>query len=330
MSSLGAAIDLAIEAIGTKGMEFGPYKFAFIKPYMVIEKPFLVEGRENLVYKYSNDAYIFKKSGGHNRYIDHIGVNDGRFFYLFGLFEDKREVKNLYWLQNLIEGIVPLQFSKENMYSALRRNYDNLILWEYRSKRSKTQSYFKDENLDNNVIFERLDQDEKFNLKPYFASFRIRKRPKKFSFSINGDGMTSMSSTYFKTISKYTPIILNQLITQELEFLDFVRNVRMERLHSDVPSLHIGAKLSLATEFNVKKFKETTKSDFQTTFQRTGYNVQEGVVYDKFSGEFVTITSFPKTVYIFPKTTHPSKQRSLVADITYAVDNLFGPLGGNK
>lgn len=330
MVTLSEALELSLDAMSSAERHFGEFKYAFVKTFLVTDAMYIIEDKSDQVFQVSSNVYVLSKVDVLGNRIDHIGIKDGQFFYLVGLFEDRKEIRNLSWLSELVEGIVPIQFSKENMFNALKQYYADLVLWEYRSKKARVQSYFKDETLYKENMWERLTQDESFGLKPYLASFRLKMKPKKFSFTISAEGYVTADAQIFKELSVYMPQVLSRMNETEADFLNFVRVVRLERPYSSLPSIPIGASLGLIKQFDIKRFIESSRDDFQYSYVRIGKDIVDGTFLDKTSGEYVTLTAFPSVIYIFPRTSHSSKQKSLVAGITYLIDNLFGLSSGQE
>lgn len=324
MVDLEKVFALSLELIGGSERNFLPYKSVFFKPFLATDNFQINEELQKNVQEIGSYAYVISR-GRSSGSEDYICIKDSEFLCLLGLYREKKSIRNQNWLHDYFEGIIPLQFSKNNMYQTLSKNRNDLILWEYRSGKSKVQAYFKDDTNDELYIKKRLEQDIEMGLKPYFASYKLRNRSKgKSTFSIHGEGIITSESEYFRDIRSEIAEVGKELLERELKFIDFVREIKLEKKYENIPFTSTFAKLNLNKNFESKLFGSKTKDDFQTALSKVDSKALEGTIYQQGSGEYVTLTVFPRTVYVFPKTQNRYRQEGLVANITYALDDLFG------
>lgn len=315
----------ALAYLSSPDLKISPYKFISINFYLKTRN-FDVQMGEGRNFQFLDEQSFLIYSHDENNFVKSVGIVANEFLILFSPTESKGDHTSLMAYKEGIIGTIPLQFSKDNMLRTLEQEWFGLELWEYRSKKSKAQAYIKDESVDKTDIKIRLYEDRKRGLKPYFASFKIKVLPKKYSFSIYGDGSVIIGAESFPEVVSYVSDIIAQLISYELRIIGFVREVKLAPKPNGLPYISIGATLKIKNEFNVDRFKKSIHSELQVTSSSQNKRDYELTIYDKNLSEFLSLTALQKTVYIFPRTIRESQQENLVASLTYYLDELFGIL----
>ena len=91
---------------------FTPYRYMFIKSYLVTDGFNVEDDKDILVKKIENGIYLLSQNSKKDEWTS-AGFLYDNVFLLFSLAEDK---KISYNVKNAIDGIIPLQFSKTNMW----------------------------------------------------------------------------------------------------------------------------------------------------------------------------------------------------------------------
>ena len=313
----------ALTFFSSPELKMSHYKYVVVHFYLKTHG-FDVQTKDDRKYEYPDQETILIYSKQENSLLNSVGIITDQFLILFSLSESKGEHGSTTAYKGGILGTIPLQFSKDNMLRILRQDWDRIELWEYRSKKSKAQAYRKDESFDKKDIKLRLTEDKKKGLKPYFASFKVKELPKKLSFSIYGSGATIIGAEQFIKVAPFVSDILEPLILYEARTMDFVREVKLAPKPNGLPYLSVGASIKIKDKFNLEKFKKRVQKILQVTISTHSKKDDELVIYDKHLNEFLSLTALSNIIYIFPRTTRDFKQESLVANLAYYLDELFG------
>ncbi len=310
-----------VDIFQNKDYFFATYRYLFIKSYLVTDG-FNVESNKNIMAKeIERGVYLLSQNIEKNEW-DSVGFLYNNVFLLFRLAEEK---KMIYSVMNAIDGVVPLQFSKTNMYDLILKKHDDVALWEYRAKKSREQSYFKDETDKKFDLYNRIRQDYKIGLKPYLATFKVDHHPKKSSFQIHGDGFVSCIAEFFPDIADKMLKIFADIVEKESNEMQFVTKIKLERIYDNVPYLSTGTKIVLANNFDIKNFKDMAKQhSIQVVSADDLKKNRQFTIYEYNLKDYVSLTTSPKVIYVYPRSLSNSKQENIVANLRYILDELFG------
>lgn len=310
-----------VEIFQNKNYFFAPYRYIFIKPYLVTDGFNVEENKDIFVKKIESGVYLLSENSRKDEWTS-VGLIYGNVFLLFSLAKDK---KMLYNVRNAIDGIVPLQFSKTNMYDLTLKKYDNVALWEYRAKKSKEQSYFKDETNEKTDLYKRIRQDSEMGLKPYMATFKVDSYSKESSFTINGDGYASCTAEFFPKIADHMLKLFSDIVEKESTQMQFVTKIRLERRYDNIPYLSTGTRIVLASDFDIKNFRNMAKNhNIQIVNADDSKIKKQFTIYEYNLKDYVSLTIFPRVLYVYPRSLSNSKQENIVANLRYILDELFG------
>ena len=300
---------------------FTPYRYMFIKSYLVTDGFNVEDDKDILVKKIENGIYLLSQNSNKDEWAS-VGFLYDNVFLLFSLAEDK---KISYNVKNAIDGIIPLQFSKTNMYNLILKKHDNVALWEYRAKKSKEQSYFKDETDEKTDLYKRIRQDSEIGLKPYMSTFKVDSYSKESSFTINGDGFASCTAEFFPRIAEQMLKLFSDIVEKESTQMQFVTKIRLERKYENIPYLSTGTKIVLASNFDIKNFKNMAKRhNIQVINADDSKIKKQYTIYEYNLKDYVSLTTFSRAIYVYPRSLSNSKQENIVANLRYILDELFG------
>lgn len=323
LNQIQAGFQKTLTYFSSPELKMSHYKYVIVHFYLKTHG-FDVKARNDKKIEFPDQETLLIYSQEENSLLNSVGIITDQILILFSLAASKGEHGLATAYKEGILGTIPLQFSKDNMLKILGQEWNEIELWEYRSKKSKAQAYIKDESVDKKDIKMRLTEDKKKGLKPYFASFKVRDLPKKFSFSIYGSGATILGAEQFSELIPYVSGTLDKLISYEARAMDFVREVKLAPKPNGLPYISIGASIRLKDKFDVEKFKKRVQKVLQVTTSTHGKKDDELLVYDKHLNEFLSLTALSNIIYVFPRTTRDSQQESLVANLAYYLDELFG------
>ncbi len=310
-----------VDIFQNKEYFFASYRYLSIKSYLVTDG-FNVESDENVLVKEIERGVYLLSQNKEKSLWDSVGFRYNNIFLLFRLTEEK---KMPYPIRNAIDGVVPLQFSKTNMYDLISKKRDDVSIWEYRAKKSSEQSYFKDETNKKIDLYNRIDQDYKMGLKPYLATFRVESHPKDSSFKIHGDGFAQCIAEFFPEIADKMLKIFADIVEKESDEMQFVTKIKLERVYDNVPYLSTGTKIALVNNFDIKNFKDMAKKHFiQIVNADDSEKNRQFTLYEYNLKDYVSLTIFPKVIYVYPRSLSNSKQENIVANLRYILDELFG------
>jgi len=310
-----------VDIFQNKDYYFAPYRYLFIKSYLVTDG-FTVESNKNIfVKKIERDVYLLSQNLGKKEW-DSVGILYNNIFLLLKLAEDK---KLTYQVMNAIDGVVPLQFSKKNMHNLISKKHEHIALREYRAKKSAEQSYFKDETDKKTDLYNRIEQDIKMGLKPYMATFKVGKLSKEADFTINGNGFALCNAEFFSKIADDMLKIFTDLVENESNEMHFVTKIKLERRYDNVPYLSTGTKIALASEFKINNFKKMARrNSIQVVSVDDSNRNWQFTIYENNLKDYVSLSIFPKFIYVYPRSLSNSKQENIVANLRYMFDELFG------
>ena len=310
-----------VEIFQNKNYFFAPYRYMFIKSYLVTNGFYVEDNKDIIVKKIESGVYLLSQNSKKGEWTS-VGFLYDNVFLLFSLAEDKKMLNNV---RNAIDGIVPLQFSKNNIYDLILKKHDNVALWEYRAKKSREQSYFKDETNEKTDLYKRIRQDSEMGLKPYMVTFKVDSYSKESSFTINGDGFASCTAEFFPKIADQMLNLFSDIVEKESKQMQFVTKIRLERRYEDTPYLSTGTKIVLASDFDIKNFKNMAKShNIQVVNADDSKIKKQFTIYEYNLKDYVSLTIFPRVIYVYPRSLSNSKQENIVANLRYILDELFG------
>ena len=205
---------------------------------------------------------------------------------VFGVI-NKSSWRDLIRAQQLLRSLgfntVPARSDSLFQFLMNQENYTGYLLKEYRSGATKLQSYFKDDNVDEDsrLIYERLENDWKDGLRPYKAT--LRKPGSSIKIQIDGRGIITMP------IVPEDTEVLNTLIQKMIEDHRIIRKTvnraKLEKLEIRNLQLfghsNLVVKLRVPTKVSHVDSNEDSLMGDDTVDNFIGYLEESAGVYGK-------------------------------------------------